>query len=864
MKFHKPEPAPDIQQSHLLMERVADNIVPRVKRSMHTRYLVEFKLEQGLPVLRFMTSSAGGAVFTIKRRPGGYLWAPPGQVHRTILESKHQEVVDYTTVIRRHISRTAITDPSTKHLLLRQAAYGNHGYIVRLIMRSAQALTQELLQHSLTPSGEKEVKPNLVNGLWNNMARDHLLNPNVMEAAKRFNVQLTVQSHNFILRNISLFKENPDHQLAQKALRYAVKSLLNRMPSTPIRSHQDLQDTVGHILEIPAHQRKYLPAALQNIDIYHPTRGPATILATCRALWDIGADVSDPNIQRLGYFAPEHRRYSVAGNELWQKWLQALREYQQHPLSLNLYNTRETLNREVGYPGTPGYREVEKPPPPSETLEQPLIDHINGPAKEAVTALLPHWTPCKISLDGEDLVFRIITSPEGGTAVTFKKRPDGTISIDCPSDPDWKYIHLDAGHLTKLLVNNVAQLLLEHTAHALPAPTAAAATYDNSLQKTCAAARKTAKAIAEALVTTKNPKDLTHLVSRTNRTLKTKLIDRRAIATVLSLFSAQDTHAPSSDWSNMNNYNTVVLNREIFSGMMKTGQQAPLRAHCLEFLRQADSHRVFQHRGEIIREIKDRLKLDPPQWRYFCKAARIRSVSDLLPMNIPRMAMACQALVDANRPQAHPQQLHQIWQRQHDHEAFHKAAWRHGDPWKAWTGLLNQYLAPSEIPRSAEDLNLITDALRHHVQNQLPWGPGNWAILLTRSERWHVENFQRHGRGRYYALPKEGQDASWTSLVDLVNIDGLSFAPVTNGPRLAFLGSRMGNCLATYWSSCNQGISRIFTATIQRQPPCSGTAGQQPRPLGSGASAGTSREEPGQGHICCNQQACQGLPSGIR
>ena len=314
-------------------------------------------------------------------------------------------------------------------------------------------------------------------------------------------------------------------------------------------------------------------------------------------------------------------------------------------------------------------------------------------------------------------------------------------------------------------------------------------------------------------MTTKNPKDLTHLVSRTNRTLKTKLMDRRAIATVLSLFSAQDTHAPSSDWSNMNNYNTVVLNREIFSGMMKTGQQAPLRAHCLEFLRQADSHRVFQHRGEIIREIKDRLKLDPPQWRYFCKAARIRSVSDLLPMNIPRMAMACQALVDANRPQAHPQQLHQIWQRQHDHEAFHKAAWRHGDPWKAWTGLLNQYLAPSEIPRSAEDLNLITDALRHHVQNQLPWGPGNWAILLTRSERWHVENFQRHGRGRYYALPKEGQDASWTSLVDLVNIDGLSFAPVTNGPRLAFLGSRMGNCLATYWSSCNQGISRIFTAT---------------------------------------------------
>ena len=265
--------------------------------------------------------------------------------------------------------------------------------------------------------------------------------------------------------------------------------------------------------------------------------------------------------------------------------------------------------------------------------------------------------------------------------------------------------------------------------------------------------------------------------------------------------------------------NTVVLNHDIFEQMMASGQFTPLRAYCLHFVKSADAAPMLNHPGEVTAQVKEFLELTPAQWRYFCKAAGTIPAEYLLLRGRTRMTMAAQALVDANRPSAPLEQLNDVWKRQWDHEAFSTAKWQHGDAFAAWTHLLNQFLAPSDPPHSRQDLDEVTDALRHHVQNQMPWGPGPWEVLLARSERWHWENFGQHpGRGRS-ALSKEGQAARWDSLLDTTTIDGFTFTPVTTGPKLAVTGAKMGNCLGNHWSRCNKGISRIFTvSTNQRRP----------------------------------------------
>ena len=58
--------------------------------------------------------------------------------------------------------------------------------------------------------------------------------------------------------------------------------------------------------------------------------------------------------------------------------------------------------------------------------------------------------------------------------------------------------------------------------------------------------------------------------------------------------------------------------------------------------------------------------------------------------------------------------------------------------------------------------------------------------------------------------------ARWESALPETVINGITFTPLNTPAELAQAGTRMGNCLATYWHRCRSGHSRVFIATSDK------------------------------------------------
>ena len=814
MNFHALKAAPTQQQISDLQQELTNIVLPRVKHATNICHMIEYTKEGGLPTIRFLTGKDGNACITLKKRPQGYLWAPPDQLDEPMTKDKYHHIQNITANIKKEVATAALEHAPTRNTVLSMAAHGYHQQTTNVLMTAARTLVQEILQYSVIPSRTREVRPRLINGTWNRLLRDNFLDPQVTETARSLYIPLTVRTHNLILRNMDILSESPENEETRTIFRYSVTKFKHLVPPARIKDPEHLKTALGHALQLPAEYLDHLPDAIRATDISYNIPPQQSVYATCRALSEIRTPMDPPTRRHMVHLATDHHHYLQSGEQTWRKWLQILETYVRDPQTLKFHREREQLNRETDHPAhptsTPQTKPTETAPRPNLRNTNTVIQHMEGPARDLLINTISPWQHWELLQHGENLVLKAITAPDKGAAATITRYPDGTISIDCPTEPDRGHLHLEPQHLNKLLINNIAQQLLEHAATALRPHLARALTYDNVLREISVAARTTAKEIATTLLISEDPNDLCHLVSRLNNKVRAELLDPKVLRTTTALFHPFEHHDRKHYRPTILHYNTVILNQKTFHAMLATGQSTPLRAHCLQLLKQADSPRVFNHPGEIISEIKEYLKLDSQQWRYFCRAAGNISTDQLTPWKLDRIELACQALVDANRPQADPEQLHNAWKRHRDHETFSKANWQMGDPWRAWTGILNHYLAPSEHPKLQEDLDYITDALRYHVQNQLPWGPGNWDALNARSQRWHLEHFGQNPRHNHYTLPKQGQRAKWTSLLDRTTIGNLTFTPVVTGPKLAFLGAEMGNCLATYWQSCQDGTSRIF------------------------------------------------------
>ena len=403
---------------------------------------------------------------------------------------------------------------------------------------------------------------------------------------------------------------------------------------------------------------------------------------------------------------------------------------------------------------------------------------------------------------------KVLISPTGDSARTYTAHPDGTIRVRAQNTHDQRPMLLEAGEYSTVLRNTLtAKLLAAAATHAtqgawetlaktswnyLPAIENAA----DDLQERC---------IAPSNIPTKDQPTASNLTQVANHIIRTKIAKPKTMTIARQIFGKADSRGPGIT---TREYNEAALNHGPITALQQT---APQIAE-LYIKRVVSSYRFRPnpagHQGEILARTKRYMNMPPSHWKQLCRlAAACPDVTGT--RTTENLRTICRALADVNRPEATPDKLRHITQAINHHEFYRDARWQHGDPWKPWITLLNQYFR-TDLPgeHNTRDFEMIVDALRSHIQSQEPWGPGDWATLLARSERWH--NRVRERRPAWSA-PAQALATAWESTLPETAIGDFVFTPVTTGRALAALGETMGNCLATFWDRCQSGHSRIFT-----------------------------------------------------
>ena len=285
-----------------------------------------------------------------------------------------------------------------------------------------------------------------------------------------------------------------------------------------------------------------------------------------------------------------------------------------------------------------------------------------------------------------------------------------------------------------------------------------------------------------------------------------------------------------------NAYNWVHLNRTAIKKLEKAtpGVARYYTSRCWD-PRQEPGR---MHPGDIIRAVRDQTQLTKSEWKVFCRIGPERFLRGFPPPEDEEqpstIQLICRAVAQANQPGTSDSRLDPVIHTGRQCRFYHDARWQAGDAWRAWVNLLSRYLDPrrqvslpehligttEEYRSENEELNRTEDALRNHVERQMPWGPGDWDTLTARSERWHREIF--YARARMARVNMENgmdaaMEAAWTSALRGFEEKGVAASPVTTGRELHRLGEEMGNCLGSYTSRCQEGESRIFHITQNGQ-----------------------------------------------
>ena len=305
-------------------------------------------------------------------------------------------------------------------------------------------------------------------------------------------------------------------------------------------------------------------------------------------------------------------------------------------------------------------------------------------------------------------------------------------------------------------------------------------------------------------------------------------------------------------------YNCVVLNPSIFRELHASSPY-PTKYYLLQIADQSPTPPRLKHPGQVISEVKEQLNLTPAEWSYFCRIPHYCRTMPGQPTIAEQIRQSMNLLAQLNVPDASDTALENINSFLYQHNIFRQAAWDPGDPFLAWVQTIRQYLlatteyqrqnAPHELPEPGQNqprqnqlgqnqpgphavptdeprrqpqhelppeltiqsLRSVADALKGHIDAQQPWGPGDWANLLARSDRWHQE---LNRRVQNTPPPTPSQDLSWTSLISShISKDGdqtIELTPLTTGRELIQAARDLHNCLSTYSQRCSQNKSRIF------------------------------------------------------
>ena len=802
-------------------KQLTDSVLPKIAANLGQHYLVHFSRDtNGNPELKLISKPNGSAYLSINKNPDGTLHTPPGQEHQPLTADKTVHITRFTNQLIQQVTQSALSDRNIRRTITGIIAQGSDSSLTYRLSDTARHIATTALRLSVLPSKKDHFTTKHVNTLWNRLIRSHFTDPYIANLTSTTLHQqhnnTTPSQYNLFLRNADTITRYSNDEKFKTLLTFFVRKLIHLNPEATFQDPHQLTALITDLLHIPPHLGRHLHLATTHP--YTITRPTTQVLAVCKALDLLPADTDPAKLQHVAAIRLHHERFFQAAGTIWDQWTHAIRRYPYDQGNTNLDSSADHLLQQI----TPPEQTAPNQDTPFPTPLSNLTDYILDQGLTAVAGSFPTWTPTVATQTENTRTLKVIVDPKGNAAHTIRRNADGTITVRSKSHPNHLNTYLYRPQLTQLLTNNIAHKLLEKAATAFPNDFAQTIAF-SYINKLATSARAVATQIAAAKVTTHDPDDYRHLVTKVNNAIRTHVLHNETERLAISLFQ-REKHSNRSDQP-LHHYNTVALNLPMFRQMVETGQQAPLTYQCTH-LSPHPAPRKYRHPGEIITEVKQAINFTNKEWRYFCKAAYVTANHTPKSHHLQQLATACRALADANRPNADPLIMRTIVDRDRDHQFFSQAHWPQGNPWKAWVSVINAYMTLPRNPPDEYDLGYIVDALRYHVQHQLPWGSGDWQTLLARAERWHRQYLQDLNLDLHPMTP-EGLRSTWDSTIQDIEIGGFRFNALTTGADLAETGRVMGNCLASYWIQCLRGESRVFTATSGKQPTAAVQVSQQ-------------------------------------
>ena len=465
---------------------------------------------------------------------------------------------------------------------------------------------------------------------------------------------------------------------------------------------------------------------------------------------------------------------------------------------------------------TPTLRKQNTPP---RTDEDTLRTHIER-TPAAVAAALGQWKLLQLSQMGEELVLQAMINGKEQAILTMARKKDGTISVQSRGEQDENHtLYADADELVRPIrvwagSKALEEVISQGGPHILPDAISRMEkhyeTRDMDIAVSAAIDAVTEPATLPRTFSQKTAEKigLGNLPSSFNSLVRRTMVDKDAARLAIKLFQPDELPENIGACASRH-YNTVIMNLDTFRTMSESSPNV-LGYFCRNIAFTQDPRKVSGP-GEIVENVRTMTKLsgNPAGWRYFCRLWTLEMEREAKQKgeNVITPLTAADLAIQINRPAAPDTALRHVILMEHHHRRYRTAQWEQGDTWKAWTNVLNQFLGAwdRQQPPSVRELNRVQDALNGHIQDNEPWGPGNWENLTARAERWHNLIQERRTTEE-----KSGDSCSWESLVEHTEYGRVTIRAVTNGRDLRKLGDSMGNCLRTYWQHCFEGRSRIF------------------------------------------------------
>ena len=813
---HREHPA---QAGHLI--RVTEQeILPLLRRTIPRYHLLEFARTPSGPRLRLLAPNtpAGAAAATLTRRPDGTLQCQlrEGANSNTLRIDQllRQDQVTRPEDLAYRILRELAQRPDTRSQLLWELAKPESpSSLLNTLSDLAQRENRDFYETSILPSGPRQLLlsalPSSVRRIIKQQFTDAQAINLVQELTGIKTHQVTISAYNAVLT-----AHTPLRTLIQQGRHLLAQAYIVTTPTDPQEEQHPPPQRTEDIQHILRHRLGLSPSALEtmerspdHVQLPMDREQAHQLAAAAAAMAALGTqdtqkhhDISQPSIAHHASQIREHHPNA------WPHCLQLLDHYSNSERTSRDYTN---LRRQLAalHPETPG------PSPTPGSGQQPAgqqAQHQTDPRQEArrvtleaaapVAARTPPWTPMRLRQDQGGASLDLLIQAGREPRLSFQLSQDRTINFSRNGRLRHHTLRIDHREMHIPFLHQTAHRILltairQQGQDTILRMAAQTPFFHPALQRAAHQAITQAALPSEVDLPDGTRRqyhiDVNNIPTRATNILHTRLADPDTAATAQRLF-----HHQNQDGCTTKTYNTVALNRQLFERMQRENPHV-LAYHSRYLTDPAGPPVRHSHPGKIVHAVRTDLKLTNMEWRLFSR----------LPLPDTRsthqeardtIRTTCRALAQANRPRAPQHVLEDVGGRTHLHHFFSEAQWQHGDPWRAWTHLLNRYLGqPHPDPR---ELLRVTDALTGHIRENIPWGPGSWHTIQNRSERWHQDP------------GSQNRNARWHSALETTRLGDLTLTPVTTGESLHQLGQSMNNCLATYSAACQESSSRIFTA----------------------------------------------------